>query len=120
MSDWRGLAYRRLVAALGYSLNGLRAGWRHEEALRVELVLGALLIPLGLWLGNGGIEKALLVGVLVLVLIVELLNSAIEAVVDRVSLEPHELSGRAKDLGSAAVLFSLLLALLVWGLVLLG
>lgn len=120
MADWRGLAQRRLVAALRYSLNGLRAGLRHEEALRVELVLVCALAPLGLWLGRNGSEKALLVSVLVLVLIVELLNSAVEAVVDRVGIELHELSGRAKDLGSAAVMLSLLLVPLVWGLVLWG
>lgn len=109
---------KRLILATGYSRDGLLAAWRHEAAFRQELLLLVVLGPLGLWLGTGGVEKALLVGSLLLVLIVELLNSAIEAVVDRTGAERHELSGRAKDLGSAAVLISLLLVALVWWLVL--
>ena len=109
---------RRLINALGYSRDGLAAAWKHEAAFREEVLLAAVAIPLGLWLGQGGIEKALLVGSILLVLIVELLNSAVEAVVDRVSDEHHELSGRAKDIGSAAVLLTLALAAIVWALVL--
>ena len=109
---------RRVVRAGGYSLNGLRAALRNEAAFRQEAALFVILAPLGFWLGRNGIERALLVGSLVLVLIVELLNSAIEAVVNRVGSERHELSGRAKDLGSAAVLLALLLVPLTWALVL--
>ena len=89
-----------------------------EAAFREEVLLAVVAIPLGLWLGQGGIEKALLVGSILLILIVELLNSAVEAVVDRVSGEHHELSKRAKDIGSAAVLITLLLAAAVWALIL--
>jgi diacylglycerol kinase (ATP) len=111
---------KRLLLATGYSWAGLAAAWRHEAAFRQELLLLCLLGPLGLWLGQGGLEKALLVGSLLLVMVVELLNSAVEAVVDRLGAEHHELSGRAKDLGSAAVFISLILAAIIWGLVLLG
>jgi diacylglycerol kinase (ATP) len=107
----------RLTAATGFSLAGLRAAWRSEEAFRLEVVLTALLAPVALLLGRNAIERALLVGTCVVVLIVELVNAAVEAVVDRIGLEKHELSGRAKDLGSAAVFVSLLLVLLAWGAV---
>ena len=109
---------RRLINALGYSRDGLASAWKHEAAFREEVLLAAIALPLGLWLGHGGIEKALLVGTILLVLVVELLNSAVEAVVDRVSDEHHELSKRAKDIGSAAVLVTLLLAAAVWALIL--
>lgn len=111
---------RRVWNAFHYSLDGLKAAWRHEDAFRQEAVLGAFLILVGLWLGESGVEKALLVGSVVFALIVEILNSAIEATVDRISLEDHELAKRAKDLGSAAVLLALLLTLIVWGFVLIG
>lgn len=104
----------RVVHAAGYSLQGLRSAYRHESAFRQELWLAALLLPLALWLGRGWVEVALLAGSVLLVLIVELLNSAIEATVDRVSLDLHELSKRAKDFGSAAVMLSLLLAGGIW------
>lgn len=110
---------RRLINALGYSRAGLTDAWRHEAAFREEVALAMLAVPLALWLGNGGVERALLIGSVVLVLIVELLNSAVEAVVDRVSAERHELSKRAKDIGSAAVLMTLALAAAVWALILL-
>ncbi|HWK54541.1 MAG TPA: diacylglycerol kinase [Hyphomicrobiales bacterium] len=110
---------RRLVSALGYSLQGLRSCWHNEAAFRQEIMAGVVMFPLGLYLGEGGVEKALLVGVLLLVLIVEVLNSGIEAVVDRIGHERHDLSGLAKDLGSLAVLLSLVTVALVWGLVLL-
>jgi diacylglycerol kinase (ATP) len=113
----RGL--RRLINAWGYSLAGFRACFQHEEAFRQELLGALLLLPLGIWLGESGVERALLVGSLLLVPLTELLNSAIEAVVDRFGGEWHELSGRAKDIGSAAVLLSIFLAALVWLLVLL-
>ncbi len=108
----------RLVRAAGYSIAGLRAALRRESAFRQEVMLFVVFAPLGAWLGRGGVERALLVGSLVIVLIVELLNSAIEAAIDRISKKEHKLSGRAKDMGSAAVYLSLALAILVWGLVL--
>lgn len=114
----RGL--RRLYDALLNSWGGLRGAWREEAAFRQECVAAAVLVPLGLWLGNDGVERVLLVAPVFLVLIVELLNSSIEATVDRIGVERHQLSGLAKDLGSAAVLFSLVLVLVVWALVLLG
>jgi diacylglycerol kinase (ATP) len=109
---------RRLINAAGYSCAGLAAAARHEDAFRQELALAAVLVPLGLWLGATGVERALLVGSVLLVLIVELLNSAVEATVDRVSLEDHNLAKRAKDIGSAAVLLSLGNVGVVWLLVL--
>ena len=109
----------RVYAAFFNSLKGFKATWAHEEAFRQEALLCFVASPLGLWLGQSGVEKALLLGSLLLVLIVELLNTGIEVVVDRISFERHELSGRAKDIGSAAVLTSLLLATVVWALVLL-
>ncbi|MEA3300649.1 MAG: diacylglycerol kinase [Pseudomonadota bacterium] len=118
MTGFLGLLHRRLVCALRFSLQGLAACFRHEEAFRMELALFAVLAPLGFWLGDGGVEKALLVGVLVGVMIVELLNSAVEAAVDRIGEEHHELAGRAKDIGSAAVLMSMALVVLVWGAIL--
>lgn len=110
----------RIIRAAGYSWAGLRAAFRHEAAFRQELALCCLLIPLGAWLGQTGSERALLIGSLVLVLIVELVNSAIEAVVDRFGGEQHELSGRAKDIGSAAVFMALLNVVIVWGLIVLS
>ncbi len=110
----------RAWRALGYSLKGLRSCFRHESAFRQEVAIALVVLPLGLWLGEGGIEKALLVGSWVLVLIVELLNSAIEAAIDRFGPEHNRLSGRAKDIASAAVFIAILQALLVWGLILSG
>jgi diacylglycerol kinase (ATP) len=110
---------QRLINATRYSLEGLAAAARHEDAFRQELMLAAVLVPLGLWFGNDGVERALLVGSVLMVLVVELLNSAIEATVDRVSLEDHQLAKRAKDLGSAAVMMSLFSVAVVWLLVLL-
>ena len=107
----------RIIKAGGYSLAGLKATFKHEAAFRQELALCLVLLPLALWLGQTGIEKAVLIGSLILVLIVELLNTAIEAVVDRFGGEQHTLSGRAKDIGSAAVFMSLLNVLVIWGLV---
>ena len=109
----------RLINATRYTQAGLSAAWRHESAFRQELAACAVLAPLGLWLGNSGTERALLVAPLLLVLVVELLNSAIEAVVDLASPERHELAARAKDLGSAAVGLSLVGVVVVWGFVLL-
>ncbi|MBF0214226.1 MAG: diacylglycerol kinase [Magnetococcales bacterium] len=109
----------RVVHAAGYSMLGFRAAWQHEAAFRQESMLTLLMFPLGLWLGENAVERGLLLGSLLLVLVVELLNSSVEAVVDRIGPERHPLSGRAKDLGSAAVFVSLLLVGVVWGLILL-
>jgi diacylglycerol kinase (ATP) len=110
---------RRILNATRYSLEGLAAAARHEDAFRQELILAAVMVPLGLWLGNDGVERALLVGSVLMVLVVELLNSAVEAVVDRASPEHHELAKRAKDYGSAAVMIALAVTGLVWVLLLL-
>lgn len=112
------LGLTRIIHACGYSMQGLRAAFHHESAFRQELLLCVVLIPLALWLGYDGVARALLVGSLFLVLIVELLNSAVEAIVDRIESDWNTLSGRAKDLGSAAVFLSLLNVVVVWGLVL--
>jgi len=110
----------RLWNACGYSLAGFRAAFKHEDAFRQETLLAIILIPLALWLPVTPVGKALMIASVLLVIIVELLNSAIEATVDRISLENHDLAKRAKDIGSAAVLVSLLNVIVVWGLVLLG
>lgn len=109
---------RRLINAAGYSADGLKAAYRHEDAFRQEIHLTLILIPLALWLGDTGIERALMIVSVLLVLIVELLNSAVEAAVDRISLDRHHLIKRAKDMGSAAVLIALIQVVVVWGLVL--
>ena len=111
---------RRVCNALFYSMEGLRAAFRHEDAFRQEVFLAALLVPAALFTPATGIGKALMISAVLLVLIVELLNSAVEAAVDRISLENHALAKRAKDIGSAAVFLALLNVPLVWGLVLFG
>ncbi|MGA0023393.1 MAG: diacylglycerol kinase [Burkholderiales bacterium] len=111
---------RRVWNAFFYSIEGLRAAYRHEDAFRQEVLLAILLIPAALFLPVSGTGKALMIGAVLLVLIVELLNSAVEAAVDRISLENHALAKRAKDIGSAAVMLSLFNVVLVWGLVLLA
>ena len=108
---------RRLFNAFGYSMAGFRAAYRHEDAFRQEARLALVLIPLALWLPVGLTGKALMIGSVLLVIIVELLNSAVEATVDRISLEQHDLAKRAKDIGSAAVLVSLINAVVIWCLV---
>jgi diacylglycerol kinase (ATP) len=110
----------RILRAAGASWLGLTGAFREEAAFRQELALSIVVIPLGLWLGHTGVERALLIAPMLLVLVVELLNSAIEATVDRIGLERHVLAGLAKDIGSAAVLMSFLLLAAVWLLVLLG
>lgn len=114
----RGLT--RILRAVGSSAQGLAGAFREEAAFRQELALAALVIPLGLWLGHSGVERALLIAPMLLILIVELLNSAIEATVDRIGFERHALAGLAKDIGSAAVFVSFVLLATVWLLVLLG
>ncbi|WP_108652426.1 diacylglycerol kinase [Dongshaea marina] len=108
----------RIIKATGYSLKGFAAAFRHEAAFRQELLMAVILIPLALWLGDSGVERAVLIASVVLVMLVELVNSAIEAVVDRIGSERHELSGRAKDIGSAAVMLALLLMVVCWALIL--
>lgn len=105
---------KRVVMAGVYSLKGLKAAFAHEAAFRQELLLAVIFVPATFFIDVSALERALLISVTILVLIAELLNSAVEAVVDRIGLEKHELSGRAKDLGSAAVLVSLLLWAYVW------
>lgn len=106
----------RVLKAAWWSLKGLKAAWLHESSFRLEVYLFAVLAPLGAWLGRTPVEQALLIGSLLLVLAVELLNSAVEAVIERYGPEFHELAGRAKDMGSAAVLVVMLNVVLVWGL----
>ncbi len=118
MQSENNVGVRRLINALRWTVKGFRSTFKNEEAFRQEVFLTLVLAPLGLWLGDNGIERALLIGPLLIVLIVELLNSAIESVVDRISTEQHKLSGRAKDQGSAAVFISLLLVVVCWVLVL--
>mgnify|MGYP000073369260 CR=1 FL=1 len=105
----------RIIDAGRYSMRGLRAAWTHEEGFRTECVLMLILAPLAVWLASTPVEFLLLVGSCALVMLAEVINSAIEAIVDRVSLDQHPLSGQAKDLGSAAVFICMMLVLLVWG-----
>ncbi|CAN1540377.1 MAG: diacylglycerol kinase [Sulfuritalea sp.] len=111
---------RRLINAFGYSVDGFKAAFQNEDAFRQELFLATILVPLGLYLGKTGVEKALLVAVVLLVLIVELFNSAIEAAVDHTSIDVHPLAKRAKDIASASVIVALTIVISVWGLVLFG
>ena len=117
--SWR-TALKRIWKALFYSLDGLAAAFKHEEAFRLEVLLTLILVPIALHMPVSGAGKALLVGSLLLVLVAELLNSAIEAVTDRISLEDHVLAKRAKDFGSAAVMLSVINVLVVWLLVIFG
>ncbi len=107
----------RIIWAGYYSYRGIIAACRYEAAFRQELILMLIMLPFAFWLGETAEQRILLIGPCVLVIIVELMNSAIEAVVDRIGSEMHELSGRAKDMGSAAVLFSLILVIISWGLI---
>ncbi|MCG8429492.1 MAG: diacylglycerol kinase [Chromatiales bacterium] len=118
MANQNAKGLKRLVNAFFYSVAGFRACFHHEEAFRQEVFALIVMIPLGLWLGDTGVERALLVASLLLVPLTELLNSAIEAAIDRFGGELHELSGRAKDIGSAAVFLSIVIAATVWFLVL--
>ena len=108
----------RVLRAFGYSLAGLRSAYKKESAFRQELTLAIVLIPLGVWMGRNGVERTLLIGSVLIVLIVELLNSAVEATVDRGGKDWDKLAARAKDMGSAAVLIALLLLFLTWGFIL--
>ena len=107
----------RIMKAAVWSLQGLRAAWLHESSFRLEVVLFILIGPLGWWLGEDGVERALLIGSCLLVMSMELLNSSIEAVIERYGPEHHELAGRAKDMGSAAVFVLMVNVILVWALI---
>lgn len=109
----------RILLAAKWSMQGLRAAWLHESSFRLEVYLFVILAPLGWWLGENGVERALMIGSVLLVLSIELLNSAVEAVIERYGPEHHELAGRAKDMGSAAVFVLLLNVALVWAAILL-
>ena len=111
---------KRLVNAFGYSMDGFKAAYQHEDAFRQEVWLSLVMIPLAFYLEAETLHRILMVGSVLLVMIVELLNSAVEAVVDRVSIERHALAKRAKDIGSAAVLLALVNLAVVWGLILVG
>jgi diacylglycerol kinase (ATP) len=110
--------FNRLINAFGYSIAGTLAAFKHEDAFRQEVILSAILIPLALYLGQTGIEQALMISSLLFIIVVELLNSSIEATVDRISVKRHKLAKRAKDIGSAAVFFSLINAAVIWFLIL--
>jgi len=118
MANGKVTGWRRIIRACGFSMQGFKRCYELEEAFRQEVWTLVLLVPLGLWLGETPMERAMLIGSLLIVPIVELLNSAIEANVDRVGLERHELSGRAKDIASAAVFLSIAFAATIWGLLL--
>ena len=117
MGNSENTGIRRVLLATRYSVQGFVHAWKHEAAFRQEISLTLILVPIAMWLGRTGFERLMLIACCLLVLIVELLNSAIEAVVDRFGGEQHELSGRAKDLGSAAVFVSLVIVAAVWGTV---
>lgn len=118
MANHNAKGIKRIFNAFFFSLSGFKATWQHEEAFRQEVLLLIVTTPVAIWLGENNIERILLIGCLVLVLIVELLNSAIESVVDRIGPEHHELSGRAKDIGSAAVFLTLAWSAVTWLMVL--
>lgn len=111
-------SFQRIIRAAGYSMQGLKSAYLHEAAFRQEVWLSFFLIPLGFYLGDTVVEKILLVGSVLLVLAMELINSAVESVVDRIGSEFHELSGRAKDIGSASVFMTMVIFVLTWGLIL--
>ncbi len=108
---------KRFVNAIFFSIAGFKATWQHEEAFRQEVTIFIISIPLAIWLAENNIEKVLLIGSVVLVMVTELLNSSIETVVDRVGVEYHELAGRAKDIGSAAVMLSIIMSIATWLLI---
>lgn len=114
--DHNGLEH--VIKAFGFSMKGLKAAFKYEEAFRLELMALVVMVPLAFWVGQNPLEYALLLGSLMLVLIIELVNSALEAVVDRVGVEHHVLSGRAKDIGSAAVFMALMNNTMIWGFLL--
>jgi diacylglycerol kinase (ATP) len=108
---------RRIISATFNSIAGFKAAWKHEAAFRQECALAVVMLPAAFWVGETAVERGVLIGSCLLVIIVELLNTAIEATVDRIGMERHDLSGRAKDIGSAAVFLALLLMAITWGLI---
>ena len=112
--------FKRLLNAFHYSCSGIQEAYRNEDAFRQEVILAVILLPLAFWINTAATGRAMMIGSVLLLLIVELLNSAIEATVDRISLDDHKLAKRAKDIGSAAVLITLVNLVLVWILVLFG
>ncbi len=117
MKDKDNRGIRRIINAFRYSFAGYKAAWMNEEAFRQECIIGIFVLPAGLWLGRTMTQRALLIGVYLIIPLIELLNAAIESIVDRLGPERHLLSGRAKDLGSAAVLLSICMAIIVWILI---
>ena len=117
MGDGTNKGFKRLVNAFYYSMEGFRAAWKNEEAFRQEILAGIIVVPAGFLLGTTGTQRAILIGSFLLIPLVELLNTAIEATVDRFGTERNELSGRAKDLGSSSVLLSICIAAVVWILI---
>ena len=120
MASDRHHGLRHVLVAARYSWQGLRTAWRKEEAFRQEVIVAVVAVPAALFIGESALERALLIAVVLQVLMVELLNTGIENVVDRIGADRHKLSGRAKDVGSAAVLMAIVIAAVVWGMVLLG
>ncbi len=108
---------QRIINAFKYTFAGLKSAWIHEEAFRQEIVILIFVIPLGMWIGASSTQRAILIGFYLIIPLTELLNSSIEATVDRIGEEHHALSGRAKDLGSAAVFLSICTAVIIWGLI---
>ena len=117
MAEAKDTILAHILKAFIWSIAGIKAAWKNEQAFRWEATIVLLMIPVGVWLGRTAVERALLIACSMLILITELLNSAVEAVVDRIGLERHELSKRAKDLGSAAAFISMITAAAVWGLI---
>ena len=117
MGDRTNIGFKRLVNAFIYSVAGFKAAWNNEEAFRQEIMAGIVTVPAGFLLGTTGTQRAILILSYLIIPLVELLNTALEAVVDRVGMEKHELSGRAKDLGSASVFLSICIAAIVWALI---
>jgi diacylglycerol kinase (ATP) len=118
MGDGTNRGFKRLTNAFFYSMAGFKAAWKNEEAFRQEIIVGIIFVPAGFFIGETGTQKAILIGSYLIIPLVELLNSAIESVVDRVGMEKHELSGRAKDIGSASVFLSICTTFIIWVLIL--
>ena len=117
MGNGTNKGFKRLVNAFYYSLAGFKAAWKNEEAFRQEIMVGIIVVPAGIFMGETGIQRAILILSYLIIPLVELLNTAVEATVDRVGMEKHELSGRAKDLGSASVFLSICIAVIVWAFI---
>jgi diacylglycerol kinase (ATP) len=120
MGEAKDTIIAHIIKAVIWSMAGIKAAWKNEQAFRWEAAIVLLMMPVGLWLGRTAVERALLIAFSMSILIIELLNSAVEAVVDRIGPERHELSKRAKDLGSAAAFISMITAAFVWGLIAYG